>query len=132
MVGDAAGLTLNRGWVLRGMDLAVASGTAAAEAVKRAKDLGDFSARSLSYYQELLARSFILRDLKKFRHLSRFLQNERIYREYPEWLCQVAESLFRVEASPSDRALKVLLRTKPQNLSFLNSASDVWKGLRNL
>ena len=132
VVGDAAGLTVNSGLTFRGMDFAVASGIAAAEAVKRAHELNDFSARSLSYYKQLLERSFVLRDLRRFRHLSRFLQSERIYKEYPAWFCRAARSLFTIGTSPSEKAFKVLTREKPRNLSRLRIVSDILKGIRNL
>jgi len=132
LVGDAAGLTVNRGLILRGMDLAIASGIAAAKTVKRAKESSDFSKNSLSYYKELLEQGFVLRDLKRFRHLSRLLQSERIYKEYPAWFCKTARSLFAVDANPSEGAFKVLSREKPQNLDYLRIASDILRGVKNL
>src|SRR3989338_1343352 len=51
VVGDAAGLIVNSGITLRGMDMAIASGMAAAEAVKIAMGKNDFSKKSLSHYE---------------------------------------------------------------------------------
>lgn len=132
VVGDAAGLTMNRGLILRGMDFAIASGIAAAKTVKRAKESHDFSENSLSFYKQLLEQSFVLRDLKRFRHLSRLLQSERIYKEYPVWFCRTARSLFTVDANPSEGAFKVLSREKPQNLNCMKIASDILRGVKNL
>ncbi|MDN5300425.1 MAG: electron transfer flavoprotein-quinone oxidoreductase [Clostridiales bacterium] len=64
LVGDAAGLVANAGWVVRGMDLAVESGRLAAEAVIRANASGDFSEGSLASYQKAVESSFIAADMK--------------------------------------------------------------------
>ncbi len=45
VTGDAAGPTVNNGFVVRGMDLAIGSGIAAAEAVISAKAQGDSAPR---------------------------------------------------------------------------------------
>ncbi|GAI25590.1 unnamed protein product, partial [marine sediment metagenome] len=59
VAGDAAALILGTGLTLEGANFAVASGVAAAETVIRAKEMGDFSQKSLSYYPELLGESFV-------------------------------------------------------------------------
>ncbi len=53
IVGDAAGLSINNGFVVRGMDLALSTGMSAAEAVIAAKKKEDFSAASLGIYQTI-------------------------------------------------------------------------------
>ena len=60
VVGDAAGFTINNGFVVRGMDLAIGSAIAAADAVLEAKARGDFSEQGLSLYQQKL--ELLLRD----------------------------------------------------------------------
>lgn len=64
LTGDTAGLVANFGWVVRGMDLAVESGRLAGEAVIRAKEAGDFSAKGLASYQTAIEESFIGADMK--------------------------------------------------------------------
>ena len=132
VAGDAAGLTLNSGLTLRGMDLAIASGIAAAEAVKKAKERADFSASALSHYKRALEQGFVLKDLRRFQHLSRLLQNGRIYRDYPAWFCRVAKSLFAVGTGSKERAFKVVMKEKPRNLNYLKIVDDILKGIRNL
>lgn len=51
IVGDAAGLCLNLGYTVRGMDLAIASAQAAAQTAIDAKARQDFSAASLAGYK---------------------------------------------------------------------------------
>ena len=60
VVGDAAGLIVNSGITLRGMDMAIASGMAAAEAVKIAIGKNDFFKKTLSHYEYLLKNDFVL------------------------------------------------------------------------
>ena len=117
LVGDAAGLALNTGMVVRGMDYALASGSLAAQAIVRAKEKGDFSRASLSYYQELLRDSFVLKDLETFKHMPHFLHNPRLFGLYPEAFCSLLEELMWIPDGPKEkisatawREIKGLLR----------------------
>ncbi len=66
VAGDAAALVLATGRALEGFNFALASGIAAAETVKIAREKGDFSRQTLSQYARLLAESFVLQDLWRF------------------------------------------------------------------
>jgi electron transfer flavoprotein-quinone oxidoreductase len=103
VAGDAAALVLATGRALEGINFAVASGAAAAETVIKAREKNDFSKESLSVYEELLAESFVLQDLKSFRGAPSFLENQRIYQSYPELACSLAEELFRVDGKPKKK-----------------------------
>ena len=61
VVGDAAGLTLNTGLTVRGMDLAVGSAAAAAEAIGDALDGKDTSKAALARYRDKLFASYVAR-----------------------------------------------------------------------
>ncbi|RLI29956.1 FAD-dependent oxidoreductase [Candidatus Bathyarchaeota archaeon] len=100
VAGSAACLVLNNFFTLRGMDLAVASGAAAAKAVLKAKEKGDFSASSLAVYETLLRESFILRDLETFKRVPDLLENRRFFTVYPELACSLLESLYYVDSTP--------------------------------
>ena len=54
VAGDAAGLALNIGFTVRGMEYALASGCFAAQAVLKARESGNFNAEALSVYKKLL------------------------------------------------------------------------------
>ncbi len=97
VVGDAAGLLVNSGITLRGMDMAIASGVAAAQAVKYAFEADDFSKKSLSYYEQLLKNDFVLRDVETFKRAPEFLLNERLYSLYPELACRFFHRLALVK-----------------------------------
>lgn len=97
VVGDAAGLLVNSGVTLRGMDMAIASGAAAAEASKKALEKQDFSKKSLSYYEHLLKNDFVLRDKETFKRAPEFLRNERLYSLYPDMACRLFHRLALVK-----------------------------------
>jgi electron transfer flavoprotein-quinone oxidoreductase len=99
-VGDAAGMALNMGITVRGMEFAIASGAMAAEAVKAAKEKNDFSAAALSKYADLVKDSFVWKDLHTFRHAPTVLDNQRLFSQYPDVFCKLAESLFTIDESP--------------------------------
>lgn len=105
VAGDAAGFVLGNGLYLEGANFAIASGAAAAEAVAAAKAKGDFSAAGLQTYQQILEESFVLKDLRKYKHALTFLENSRIHQTYPELICQLAENLFTVDGKPREKIL---------------------------
>jgi electron transfer flavoprotein-quinone oxidoreductase len=113
VVGDAAGLTLNMGITVRGMEFAMASGFMAAQTVKKAKGKKDFSASTLALYETLLRESFVLQDMETFRHGLEVLERPRMVNFYPQWACKVLEEVFWIGEGPKERI-----------------ASTVWKGAK--
>jgi electron transfer flavoprotein-quinone oxidoreductase len=103
VAGDAAGFSLNVGLTVRGMEFAIASGVIAAQAVKQAREKKDFSATSLSVYQNMLADSFVLKDLKTFQHAPAFLDNPRLFQHYPQMAGDLLQTLFTVGPEPRQK-----------------------------
>ena len=129
VVGDAAGLLVNSGITLRGMDMAIASGVAAAEAVKIAMGKSDFSKKSLSHYEHLLKNDFVLADMRTFKRSPAFLQNTRLYSVYPKLACRLFHRLALVKG-PKKRLLDELLEeTKGMRVQMV---WDLIRGLRSL
>jgi len=129
VVGDAGGLIVNSGITLRGIDMAIASGVAAAETVKKAAQENDFSKQSLSYYEELLKRDFVLQDIETFKKAPEFLQNERLYTLYPEFVCRLFHRLVLVDG-PKKRAFDELLEESKGNR--IQMFLDMVRGMRSL
>ncbi len=125
VAGDAAALILGTGLTLEGANFAVASGIAAAETVIRAKEMGDFSQKSLSYYPELLGESFVLKDLETFRKAPHFLENPRIYSLYPELACDLAEKLFTNDGRPRKKTWELLRQAMDGRVSWWQIARDL-------
>lgn len=96
IAGDAAGMCINVGYTIRGMDLAIESGRLAAEAVIEAKKNDDYSEKSLSGYIRLLQESFVLKDMDMYRKLPSALNNERIFTTYPQLAVDLMSQMFTV------------------------------------
>jgi electron transfer flavoprotein-quinone oxidoreductase len=100
VVGDAAGLTLNTGLTVRGMDLAVGSAVAAAEAIGSALERRDTSKAALAGYREKLFASYVGKDMKTYAKAPRFLEVERMYKEYGELFANVLYGTFNLDTQP--------------------------------
>lgn len=128
IAGDAAGMCMNLGFTIRGMDLAVASGEAAANAVLNAMKKEDFSKQGLSEYLTLLEQG-PLRDMKAYQRMPEFLDNPRMFSAYPEMALGIAKKLFTI----SDAAPVPLRKTMLQHakkVGFMNLIKDGIKGVR--
>jgi electron transfer flavoprotein-quinone oxidoreductase len=125
VVGDAAGLALNMGILVRGMEFAIASGYLAAQTVKKAKEKGDFSASTLALYQTLLKESFVLKDMETFRHSLEALENPRMTDFYPQWACKVLEQLFWIGEGPKERISSTLWKGARQGLLNFQVLKDL-------
>ncbi len=114
VAGDAAGLSLNMGLTVRGMEYAVASGIFAGMTVKQAREKRDYSAAALSSYQKILEESFVLKDFKTFEHAPAFLDNPRLFNHYPQLVGNVFHKLFVVGQGPK----KKLSATVRENIDW--------------
>ena len=107
VVGDAAGLTLNTGLTVRGMDLAAGSAVAAAEAIGTALDAKDVSQAGLAGYREKLLASYVGQDMKTYAKAPSFLEVERMYKQYGELLANVLYGAFNLDTQPRQHMVKV-------------------------
>jgi electron transfer flavoprotein-quinone oxidoreductase len=131
VAGDAAGFVLNLGYVVRGMDFAIASGEAAAKAVIDAKANSDFSSSGLSAYQRFLKESFVLRDMEAYRKAPEFLETERLFGTYPEFVTSLASKIFTVDGSPPVHLFgKIFNHIRKNGISLSKLAVDSWKGAK--
>jgi electron transfer flavoprotein-quinone oxidoreductase len=107
VVGDAAGLTLNTGLTVRGMDLAAGSAVAAAEAIGTALDAKDVSRAGLAGYRDKLFASYVGQDMKTYAKAPSFLEVERMYKQYGELLGNVLYGAFNLDTQPRQHMAKV-------------------------
>ncbi len=110
VAGDAAGLALNIGFTVRGMEYALASGYYAAQAVLKAKEAGDFSTEALAVYKSLLEKSFVLEDFKNFQETPEALGNPRFFNHYPEMAGNIMRDIYNVPAGPKNRLYPTIKR----------------------
>jgi len=130
VVGDAAGFALNMGIIVRGMDLAIASGVMAAETIKVAKKRDDYSAQSLAAYEMMLENSFVIRDLRTFRNVWKVLNNPRLFGKYPRAISTLLTDLMFIREDPKPKLSSTVLegfRKNFLNLSTLKDALDLLK-----
>ncbi|MDP4155700.1 MAG: FAD-dependent oxidoreductase [Bacillota bacterium] len=129
--GDAAGFCLNIGYMVRGMDLAITSGELAAKAVLAAKEKGDFSSASLKRYKDLLDNSFIMNDLSVYKNFPAFMENPRIFNQYPAMVSDIMAEMFVVDGKPA-----VPLRKKAMKhlkaVGLINLVKDGLKGVKSV
>jgi electron transfer flavoprotein-quinone oxidoreductase len=132
VVGDAAGFVFAAGLFLEGMNFAIASGLAAAATAEQAHANHDFSAQSMARYRKRLEMSFVLQDLKKFRHAAAFVNNERLQNLYPDLLCETAENVFRSNGKPRRKIGRTVFDTLRGKVPLLTLLHDGWQAGRAL
>ena len=124
VAGDAAGLALNIGFTVRGMEYALASGYYAAQAVMKAKEVGNFGSENLSVYKQLLDESFVLQDFKNFQETPAVLSNPRFLRHYPELVGNLLKDIYRVPPGPKDRLYPTIRK--------VFTLSEMWSQFKDL
>ncbi len=131
IAGDSAGLALNMGITVRGMDMAIASGVMAARTVLRAKEKKDYSKETLSHYEGLLKESFVFRDLATFSRSKEVLNHPRLQGTYPGLICSILEDLFRIDDGEKEKLSRTIWKGIKEKVSFGTFLKDVWR-LRNI
>lgn len=116
LAGDAAGFGQNLGITVRGMDFALASGAMAGQAILKAREAGDYSARTLAYYESLLKDSFVFKDLETFKHMPAFLENSRMFGLYPQAVTDIAQEIFWMGQQPKPRLSQTVFKMVRQRL----------------
>lgn len=133
VAGDAAGFVINLGYMVRGMDLAIASGAAAAQAIITAQAKNDFSKQSLSGYLEFLKQHSVAPVMENYRNAPEFLHNQRLYQAYPQFVTDLAVDLFTVNNNPAEHLVnKVRHGVGSSKIGWTGLAGDAWKGGRSL
>ncbi len=132
-VGDAAGFVVNLGYMVRGMDLAIASGAAAAQAILAARDKNDFTRQGLSGYIEFLKQNGVSRVMETYRHAPEFLESQSLYQNYPQLVTDLAVDLFTIGDKPAEHLLnKMRQGITDSKIGWVGLARDAWKGGRSL
>lgn len=132
VVGDGAGLCINLGYAIRGMDFAVASAECASKAIMAAKQTDDFSEAGLSSYKKYLEESFVMPDMKLYRNFPHFLEGTpRIFADYPRMAVDMLTEMFVVDGQPARPLMKKMM-PQVKKIGILNLIKDGWKGIRSL
>ena len=131
-VGDAVGFTLHTGFRVEGVNLGIASGVAAAEAVLAARQHKDYSARGLACYPQMLRKHGVLADMEKFKHAPKLFGNPRMYTTYPEMACNLANSIFSVDPGPKKGLMEMVQQVRRGKVGWKELAKDAYAGWRGL
>ncbi|MEM0173136.1 MAG: FAD-dependent oxidoreductase [Sulfolobaceae archaeon] len=127
IVGDAAGLLINDGFTIRGMDLAITSGMVAGEVAAELKNINDYTKTYI--YEERLKETPAYQDFINAKNAFKVLNSERLFIKYPKILCDSLEELFSVSGiAPRRRPIKVLIEKMKENQ--VNSSEliiDAWR-----
>jgi electron transfer flavoprotein-quinone oxidoreductase len=126
--GDAAMLSnpVHR----EGSNLAMTSGRIAGEVVIHAKEVGDFSERTLRDYKSRLDSSWIMADMKKYDGAVPLLEhNPRLLGKYPQLLDRALDEFFRVDGvSKWEKQSKILKMFRKEGglRMLLDTAKAAW------
>ncbi len=132
VIGDGAGLCINLGYAIRGMDLAVASAECAARAVIDANRNGDFSAAGLQNYQKYMEESFVLQDMKLYQKFPHFLEETpRIFADYPQLAVDIFADMFVMDGQPAQPLMKKIM-PHVKRIGIWNVVKDAWKGMKSI
>lgn len=126
-VGDAAMLvdSVHR----EGSNLATQSGIFAGEAVIAAKQKGDFSAAGLAGYRRALEASFVIKDLKKYKGVTHWLESSpQFFTTYPGLINDAMTEMFTVDGASKREKQGRILKMARQRRGLLGMAWDGIKG----
>ena len=132
LAGETAGLCMNMGYQVRGMDFAVASGQMAAKAAVEALDKGDVSEAGLSSYKEMMEASFVIQDLRTFSKWPHVMEEwGSMFTDYPVMVKEIFNAMFSVDGSPQKPLAKRMMPIIKKR-GLLKLAGEVRKAVRAL
>ncbi|BDO40675.1 FAD-dependent oxidoreductase [Cellulomonas sp. NTE-D12] len=133
VVGEAAGLTINSGLTVRGMDLAIGSAVAAAKGIGEAIAAQDVTATGLAAYRRHLDDSFVVKDLRTYARAPKFLERPRMYGAYGELAAGLFRDVFSLDGTPRKHLAAVARDSVRRSaVSVRDLVSDGWAGVRAL
>lgn len=129
LVGDAAGLVINTGYNIRGIDLAMASGTAAARAIISTQQSHEIGPR---YLRELRSIN-VLPTMQAVDGYFDLLDIPRIYSSYPGVAAEMFSSLFKVTGDvPASIKKQIFPALKAHDISKWQLVKDAIRGYRSI
>ncbi|MHA2169543.1 MAG: FAD-dependent oxidoreductase [Candidatus Kariarchaeaceae archaeon] len=111
VIGDAAGFVFSNGMVIQGMNYGIKSGMLAADTLIQASKTNNYSAKTLKTYEKLLKKSYILKDLKKFRKVKKMTKNPRLFHTYPEAINNGFKQMMTERGEPKQNLARSMLST---------------------
>jgi electron transfer flavoprotein-quinone oxidoreductase len=132
LIGDAAGLVMNKGYTFRGLDYGIKSGIVAAEAVEQCDGDGRWNQFG-ERYNRRLENSYVIQDMKQHGDLPKFLENERMYDAYPGIATETLRSMYASDADASGLTWRQAYRAfRRSDAGVLDVVRDGWRAMRSL
>lgn len=132
VAGESAMMCINLGYMVRGIDFAIAAGQVAGQQAAAALEEGDVSEASLARYAAALEGTFVLKDLRRFQRVPAFMEGfTRMFNEYPALARDAMNSLFIVDGTPVE-PLKQTMTPLLKNVGYLNLLKDARGAMRAL
>jgi electron transfer flavoprotein-quinone oxidoreductase len=128
VIGDAARFGINTGLIIRGMDLAMVSGLAAAQAIVGAKDTCDAG----PLYMKKLKELFLLGEERAYKNFHRVFEIPRVFREVPKLANEAMQFLFTVDGKIPTPMVHGLMDVVHRNMGLGRMLADGWKVYRSL
>lgn len=126
LVGDAAGMVMNTGTIIRGIDLAIVSGVAAARAILKNENQSNIGP---AYTRELEALE-LMPTMKLFANFHELMSNPRMVTTYPAMANDMLKVLFAVDGKLPARMDKAMLKVLKKHVTFGQLLADGWKGFK--
>lgn len=127
MVGDAAGFCINTGTMIRGIDLAIVSGAAAAKAILAAEGSGIGEK-----YMQNLEEMSLIPTMKLFAGWPQITSIPRMTKEYPDLMNEALEYMFHVDGKVPEKMTKALRSITKKHVGMCQMISDGWRGFRSI
>lgn len=132
LAGDSAMMCINLGYMVRGMDYAIAAGQMAGQQAVKALDAGDTSKVGLQGYVDALEQSFVLKDLRQYKDEPAFMENfDRMFNGYPVMVRDIMNSMFVVDGSPVT-PMKQNVMPIVKRMGIMNILKDVRGAMKAL
>ena len=128
VIGDAARFGINTGLIIRGMDLAMVSGLAAAQAILQAESTEDVGL----LYMEKLEELMLLGEERAYQNFHKIFEIPRVFREVPKLANEAMQFLFTVDGKVPTPMVPGLMDVVRRNVSLGQVLADGWKAYRSL
>jgi electron transfer flavoprotein-quinone oxidoreductase len=133
IVGDSGGFV--NAAHREGSNLAMTTGRLAAETVIAAKAAGQLmSERTLKAYKDALDASFVMKDLKKYRHLPEVLETSpQFFTTYPGLVNRAAKTMFTVDGidkKTKQREVAGSFKAARKLSGLVGDAFKLWRATR--
>jgi len=130
VAGDAAGFVVNAGFRIRGGDLAVASGLAAARAATAALKNSAVNQAALDSYPYYLKVMGVSREMERYRRFPEILKNPRWYDNYPDAAREILGNLIAGGHVVEPRLGSIVRQTLRSRIGWRNLITDLQRLLR--